>query len=538
MTLWPSLGGLLNGAACYLVAGLAAVLAAQTAVPGPAAAETDPVTCNIRYNLPGDIRGNIPFARPDSDRASRIVNKYGWRTFLALNAEAVGKTVSRTGDNRTQWENWSSSESLIQCARDLKNCVCDSADCLSGRVEHYPAECQAIEGFRDYRVLGQISKIDDSFLQATIRQLSNTPLIDANGKFVRFEIMVSPATQDYVVKNRFYDAEVLANLTKNLRFPCGREAYTGGDPASKKSGSFVVKNAWMEVPADSIGFGLENRYLRDYHTEELLVYTPSYRNRSGVATCEKKTMALVGQHITHKTLKQSRWTWSTFEHKNNAPDCTALPPPGNKVGSGPSVACPKKTTADYNFYPQACSKNGTDPDACQSCNATPVSNRRGCINPAVAGDISWCLDRPPAKVAGTSRLCRQIPTRHYKTGRLNKACAQALGRDSVWSNYEQIATQWYATKDTSCITSTTVDFTEQRPLVPVSGPAVGPKTPYLANTSMESAIRANCLGCHRGGRVGPKDTISTDFMYWIQVEAAGLSEAAHGLADIAGRSPH
>ena len=72
-----------------------------------------------------------------------------------------------------------------------------------------------------------------------------------------------------------------------------------------------------------------------YHTKKLLVYTPGYRNLYAIPRCELHTMALVGQHIFHKTEKQLRGIWSTIEHKDNAPDCTDLPPAGDIGGRRP-----------------------------------------------------------------------------------------------------------------------------------------------------------------------------------------------------------
>ena len=501
--------GLLNLGVVVLCAAMALH---ATTTPSKAAAR-----CSLVYNLKVDLPFNPPTGF--NERVVEKSLKYGWKTFLALAAEAPGQMVNLIGDNKTQWSTWSSSQALIRCARDQTNCTCTSRDCLKSRVEYYPEECQAIDGYENYRVLGQISKVDDSFLQATVGNLSNTPLIDMNGKFLRYEILVNPVAQDYVVKNKYYDKTVLDNLTEDLVFPCGDKSYTGGNPANKKAGSFIVKNAWMQVPKRK---GLEYRrtYLRKFHTEELLVYTPSYRNKTGAATCEKRRMALVGQHIANKTVTQPRWLWTTFEHKLTAPNCTDdVPPAGDQQGSTPNLSCPATVTKDYLFYPQKCSADGSDPDACQSCNAAPESNRKGCKNPSVDGDESWCLDKPPAKVAGTSRLCRQVNTKEYFVNPFNRACRKSLGAGSVWARYEQIAMQWYNTKATKCVTRSNTDPDLTIPPVLMGSSGDFDLKPYLANTSMESDIRSNCMGCHAKATVGD-NSVSTDFMYWIQLEAA------------------
>lgn len=513
-------------------------LAAMSPAPVAGAVNTDSAeansySCPLAYDLPADVDVTLP-----SDDAGDAFADYSWKTFLALNAPGVGQMVSLTGDNKTQWSQWSSTDGLIECARDpgSKNCVCPNGDCFASGTKYYPDQCMAIDGYEKYRALAEVSKTDDLFLQATHGQLSNDPLIDANGNFLRFEILVSPTTQKYVVKNKFYDADVLDNLTKNLKFPCGKAAYTGGNPNSKRSGSYMIKNAWMELPHDATGIGYADS--GKYHVEELLVYTPAYRNKSGIATCEKRVMGLVGQHIVHKTVKQPRWTWATFEHKRNAPNCTELPPSGDQNDAGPSTACPASVKKDFNFYARSCSADGSDPDACQSCNAAPVSNRKGCDNPSVADDVSWCLDKPPAKVDGMTMACLQVKPRKYYSSsyQMTKACNAALGKSSTWSNYRLIGTQWYNKNSNRCVTRTNVDRGTERPQVPIPGRAGENTTPYLANSSMETYVRANCMGCHGHPTVG-KNEVSTDFMYWILLEAADTGDS-DALAALLERSPH
>jgi hypothetical protein len=275
-----------------------------------------------------------------------------------------------------------------------------------------------------------------------------------------------------------------------------------------------------------------------YHTEKLLVYTPSYRNLDGKASCELHTMALVGQHIFHKTEKQIRGVWSTIEHRDNAPDCTDLPPAGDMGGAGPSKACPASVNKSYNFYPKECSVDSSDPEACQTCNTPPASNAPAgaCINPYVAeNDVGFCVNLPPAPVAGITRACRQVPVAEYypTAHRLNEACARQLGPKSVWSNYQLISTMYYDL-DNNLGCRTIGEFASepgrtlrvlQRPLVPV-GPGQdnsleAPRKPFLANTSMETDVRSDCMGCHSGANVknaDGNDGVGTDFAYWLQLE--------------------
>ena len=519
-------------------------------------------SCPIRYDLPGDIDLELP-----SDGGQEVLDRYSWSAFLALAAPAVGAHVSRKGDNPTQWDQWSSTVDLIQCNLnpDQEGCVCPDGDCKRSGSRYYPPACQEVEGFKHYRVLDQFSKVDDSFLESEqgaggnpFGGLSNSPLVDAKGGFTRYEILPSPVAHAYVVDNQLYDESVLESLPFTVMFPCGEASYEGGDPADQRVGAYIVKNAWIEIPSkdhhghrhrhdryrsndryDGKGYHRE-RYRRArakdrrlYHTEDLLVHTPAYRNSSGVASCELKTMALVGQHFMHKTIKQPRWIWSTFEHRLSAPDCTELPPPGNMTGSGPSKACPASVDRNYIFYPKACSADGSDPEACQTCNTPVVSNAEGCTNPNVSSDsVSFCLDEPPAAVAGTSKTCRQVSVaEHYPTAhRLNQACARRLGRKSVWSNYELISTMWFNEPNRECRTIEDVPGIRrllQRPLVPISGQQPRGPRPFVANSTMETDIRSDCLGCHSAAAINVQEPPpGTDFNFWLQLEVG--SETGRG----------
>jgi hypothetical protein len=158
------------------------------------------------------------------------------------------------------------------------------------------------------------------------------------------------------------------------------------------------------------------------------------------ATCELRTMGLVGQHIMHKTLTQPAWVYSTFEHVDNAPDCEGPSTTGGSQAGTPSDSCPPTVQKDWNFNPMLCNEDTDssridgcppDPDTpvtnrCAHCNDTPSSNDTtamcmadGAPNGsaravAVPSDTSttsapgdcnpgmepWCLDLAPGRGEG------------------------------------------------------------------------------------------------------------------------------------------
>lgn len=468
-------------------------------------------TCDISYNLPGDIGD---FGNDPPDQAN--LDTYSWQTFLALNAPAVGQSVSTTGDNRTLWggsvatpitstdPGWSSTDDLLLAAT--------ATSTPDYGVHYYPTVCQQVDGYQSYRVIDEISKVDDSFFEATKQGLSADPVVATNGTFLRYEILISEVTYDTIVDNKWYLSSVLDSQKESLSFPCGTYE-AGGSKASPSDtgiGAITIKNAWMEAD------GLDSS---KYHMEKILIYTPASQNASGQDTCQLETMALVGQHIAHKTTQQGAWTWSTFEHASNAPDCTTTPPPAPPKKNDPSTGCPS-TGGTYNFFP-----SNTSDARFASCNSPPATNN------ATKCDDNYCADEAPNSQGGYSRLCRQLaleanyPTAYSQT----QACNQATGSSSVWSNYVLISTQWFTafTSDqkTNCQNeATTVSpngktIADYAPQVTLTASGSSPQTvPYLANSSMESYERSNCMGCHTNALVNKNSNISTDLMYFMMLE--------------------
>ncbi len=470
--------------------------------------------CSLSYELPADI------SEPLATATQSDFEQYSWQSFLALNAPTVGGEISLSGDNPTQWSRWSSTVDLIECSLDPSECICPGGDCSNSGSHYYPSECRDVPGFDQYRVIAGIDKADDLFLEAETGGLSNSPLIDSQGRFLRYEIMVSPATYDYVVDQKLYDWDTLQNLQTDISMQCGDASYQGGNPADDRMGALVLKIAWMES-------GLADER---YHVEDVLVHTPAYRSSAGVETCELQTLSMVGMHLVHKTVKQPNWTWATFEHARNAPDCSGLPPAG-KQDPAVNTGCPASVASDWNFAAADCSDG-----QCATCNATPSSNAPSgsCVNPDTSSDPGWCLDLPPAADAGIAYLCRQVPVaaNYPDADAWNDACAAAIGEESVWSQYELIATQWLFIDEapTECennqsVFSSSSSREDQLPQVAIAADPGGSgdeetSRPWLGNTSMESYERANCNACH--GKTSITTTsggsVNSDFMYWLTVE--------------------
>lgn len=568
-------GHLLSTLAVAVVLVLGCAPDAVEEAPGPE------YNCSTPYSFPADL----------TEQSQVGADSFAWNSFLAASA----------GPGGPAWKNWSSTVDMIECGQATVPAVCNETS-YAGTGRYYPDECvnnaKNLDGsplpageYLNYSVIDQVGKIDDGFQEATTQGLSSDPVIDSNGNFLRYQIVISPGTQAWITSaggGLQQESNLLNPTNLPVNFPCG-----AGEPDSY-SQAMSVKLAWMELPnpPDTPA---------NYYSQPTLVYNPGYRNSTGTPSCELKTLGLVGMHLVRKTTSQPAWVWATFEHNRNAPNCTAEPDSGTTSAGGGSTntSCPSTVPASYSFYPQDC---GSDGSACANCNTgyapgtanalaeNGIAYAQGmklpqpgvCVNPDNARTYeanyaawlayeawvnggqkgpepqpvvkseptlpaSWCVDQAPAPEYGTSKLCRQVqPAGYGYTGDTfadtepNTACRPA---SSPWSNYDLISTQWTTGLPSDCSTNvqdlvfsntagTLIQPTDIHPHTPVTGKDASSPTglsqrSFMANTSMESYERSNCLGCHSKSTVvekqGTVDASGTDFVYFLGVEVSAAA---------------
>ena len=488
-------------------------------------------------NIPADI------PVPNADATASTFQQFSWENFLGINAAVVGGPPA-SKDQDPLWRSWSTVVDVLSCQVSPRpaGCECLDGNCSESGTRFYPGACRAIPDFQNYRVLGQRGQFDDSFLEAETNGLSNSPVLDRFGNFLRYEILVSPVTYDTIIEQSLWDWDVLDANEENLNLACGTAEYTGGDPAHPDMGDIQLKVAWLDAD-DEVGEALN---LNHYYTDDLLVYTPAYRTTDGVERCELRTMAMVGMHITHKTLRQPGRIWATFEHRDLAPNCTERMP-----GSGitnTNMSCPSSVEEDFTLYGMQC--NEDDPE-CAACNVTPESNDDLdiCRNPTTPELIGWCLDQGPAAIEGTSKLCRHVaveppeienvpapipnplPDNYPQAAAWNQACVNELviNDHKPWSHYMLISGQWLEgdllpPEPKPPATLECLNLVEDvfggivnpdviQPKVETSN---GGMKPFLGNITMESYGKSNCIGCHSRGSIrnSEGEQYNTDFAYF------------------------
>lgn len=358
--------------------------AAAVVPPGSGCNTTKPniavTSALLTSGLPCDAQLVAPFTL---DNLQHGFDYYSWLTFIALNAPADGQAPAPGSDAPTQWEDW----------KEVSDFILPGGAAPAGwdAPRRIPAACRGIAGAEHLRVVNRwalnktvASEIDQPF--------DTGPLIDQNGSYVRYELLVNRPMFEYLVQHRLYSRAGQQAFDGSIAFPAGN---TGND-GTGTVGAIMIKAAWKVMdPGDDPG---------RFHTVDALAYNPP---SPGVEeSCAPVTLGLVGWHAAHKTDAEPQWLWSTFEQVDNVPDQA-------QVDAG-TIA------AHYNFY---------DP-ACSDCTVNEPPPR------------PWNPDVQPFPDAFTSQVTRVVPLTDA-TVALNQQFQGILG-NTVWQHYELISTQWPA----------------------------------------------------------------------------------------------
>jgi hypothetical protein len=299
---------------------------------------------------------------------------FSWQSFIALSwSTDDSEMIGINGDNSTKWETWKNAYDIF-----LEN---GETPQPWGTPGQYPSSCTDSNG----RLLIQVGKTPD-LLTASEQPFKTGPLIDQNGLYTRFEIVVNQEMFNYIYNNDLYSFDGQGAFNQNAEFP-------SGDNADSTWGAIMVKAAWKVI-----GDGDD---ASKFHCVEAAVYTPASTNPAIPESCVIQKVGLVGLHIGTKTTTSPQWIWSTFEHVDNAPTF-------NETAD----------KAHYNYY-----KKGSD----REINASP--------------EQPWDPNRANQIPTQVERLIPIDPV----TAALNKEFQgklRAVNEKSVWQYYELVGTQW------------------------------------------------------------------------------------------------
>ena len=426
------------------IAAAAAPTAAPQSGPCNTTKQNTPITAALLTSgLPCDVNLRHPEDVKDVNVLQRAFDYYSWLTFLALNAPAggaIGSGPAVGGDGPTAWERW---QDLFSTMRPG-----GVPPPPFGHPLPPPAICpRAPSGAVVMQMIGKTPEtLQKPDVRITNLPLRTGPVIDRNGHYARFQILLNQPMFAYIVNNKLYSKAVQQNFSSPVAFP-------RGDIAAGSSGSIVIKASWKVLdpkdPSDA-----PNRF----HTIAALVYTPQSDSPPVRAECHQARLGLVGLHIVHKTSTHPQWIWTTFEHVDNVPT--------------PAEAKAPPTGRHYNFFNPAC------PVTRCPWNAEPPRPWDPTKDPFPHGfrsQIVRTTTLPPPAVASVADL--------------NPQFRKILG-SSVWSNYELISTQWPSDA------KNTID------------PTGKPFPLFLANSTMETYDQgsprfgnvplstSSCMACH------------------------------------------
>ena len=395
------------------------------------------------------------FADP-VDRLQHGFDLYSWLTFAALNSPVdgttrIGRGPGKGGDAPAFWESY----------KQLPDVMLADASKPSawGEPAKIPDEC----GGGVVKPGTMVVHIEEETFNQPFK---SGPLIDQNGNYALFVILMNKQMFQYIVDNGLYSkagqkvfAEKQTPSSEGVNFPLGsnRQATVG-------LGAVMVKASWKVLGASDDA--------AKFHTINGLIYTPAKENPKTAATCVPQTLGLIGFHVGHKAEFNTQWVWTTFEHVANAPE-------QRDVDGG------RKLLDHYNFYDPKC-----DPVKC------PVNQ----IPPT-----PWNPGIQPFPGGYRSQITRTIPLTDDAT-KINDLSRAVEGiKGTVWENYFLVSTQWP---------------TDSANPIDLSGI---PAPTYLANTTLETYSQGNfplasssCIACHLNATTASPSPISSDFTYILE----------------------
>jgi hypothetical protein len=439
----------------YVAVWAGAAALALLPVPSTAQGPIDPpvTNCNIlppstpittallKSGLPCTATLIAPF---NLDNLQNGFDYYSWLTFLALNSPAAGGVIGK--DAPTIWEQWKELEEVI---------LPDGSQPLPwGQSPPPPAACRALipKGAK-IPVLRMVGKTPNVLTQTT-QPFDTGPLIDQNGRFVRYEILMNRPMFEYILQHQLYNQQGQAAFGKPM-FPPGSVVQgTNGT-----IGGILIKASWKVL--------LPSEDKSRFHVANVLIYQPAVPNPPIKESCTKGVVGLVGLHIVHKTTSDPQWLWTTFEHVDNDPTKSAVD--GGKLATA------------YNFYNPKC--------AAKDC---PVNTQP---------PRPWDPNVIPFPKGFKSQIVR-LTDLMDDAKKLNSSF-QGIVPSTVWQNYMLVSTQWPANA--------------QSKTDPSGNPAPAFLANTTLETYVQGTIpmsSSSCMHCH----VNATDTQAnmSDFTYILQ----------------------
>lgn len=365
--------------------------------------------------------------------------QFSWQTMLAL--------VQPTGSdpNKLQFETWMPNYGIF---------IKDGTPTPWGQEP--PTSCTTNQKLST--TAGQTPRLySDIIKQAGADQ----PLIDLKGEFVYYGMSVNKSAYDMLTGCQLYKANCAGPLKPQNK---GIDLIQKYPNLAFPDTAVELKTSWMVLDDAGVASGL-------YYVVPGLI-----QHKGG--PCRQVTLGLTGMHIVSKTPNFPAMIWATFEHRNNAPDCsnTSATPPLGGAWNFYNPSCTNCTTNTYKvatpaqvcrMHPQGDSATGTFP---------------GGVDCTVNPNQFACQAKTQQMLAESTAAINAI---NSSVQALVQANPNLINK--VWANYELVGNVWTLG---------------------------GTLPPYLqaqqgalsaSNTSMETFVQNgvaavsnpyNCLSCH------------------------------------------
>jgi hypothetical protein len=358
--------------ACCVAAGVMEGCSSNQPASGPAAqqagASATPVTCAASESNTGDF----PPVPTVIDKTCAVIpldvngtpgqsptDLYSWLTFVAVNwpvdatsCTADPNTSILSGPQNPTWltflsndevfvssgqpANWCYQQSGPKAgAAQAKFASTDAAAAAKRKVKlaHLPPKVRAlaekhpeVQLFLHHSSKAHSLLESKTLLKATaknphlkeILDATGEPVTDQNGRFVRYTIGIGQDEYNYIMIKTLWKISG-QTAAGNLAFPSSKQS------SPDELGAMEFKAAWKVLGA--------NDNPAHFFTQTAIVYNDE--NGSPSPGKNPVTVGLVGLHITHKTSRQQRWLWSTFEQVENDtqsffnPKCSSTDCPPN-----------------------------------------------------------------------------------------------------------------------------------------------------------------------------------------------------------------
>ncbi|MBR9894060.1 hypothetical protein GYB14_20365 [bacterium] len=387
-------------------------------------------------------------------------NCFAWQEFIAVTWPQAGGDPGVYGDpggGPTVFETFMTSAELMPPA-------------------DYVAPPEAAEGVRQ---LARTAKLDGNFNPGSdINEATPATawLADRDGNLVWYEILVNDAEADYIIGNQLFKAASQRAMVEDggrIDLPMG--------VFNDSSGAAEFKAAWLSVTDPD-----DPRWTR-YLTADAQFCS----GIGGDQVCTTGTVALVGLHILHKTSAQPSWTWSTFDHVDNAPDQA-------QVDAG-------TLDREYRFYRESGCVEMPVPESCAAFDNATTTSCLPNVSPAYA------LKDFQGGVVDPGSACQPYPiqvTRQFSLPSTNEnpivatnAAAQAMiaaaNPDSVFQYYQLVNVLWADSPVDENAGATA-------PMSPLSETAFRPALNAfkVSNPMLETyAQDVSCVECHSGATI-------------------------------------